>query len=115
MPAYLPSSDLTLTKDARAKVALWAGEHWDGVFAMLYRLTRNRHEAEDLTQETFLRAARQNDWFARARICGRGSCESPSIPIWTCGDGSRWREASRYRMMCRQPIPRHGSAWPAPN
>jgi RNA polymerase sigma-70 factor (ECF subfamily) len=59
----LPSSDLTLTEDARAKVALWAGDHWDGVFALLYRLTRNRHEAEDLTQETFLRAARQNDSF----------------------------------------------------
>ena len=52
-----------LTEAARAKVAAWAAEHWDGVFALLYRLTRNRHEAEDLTQETFLRAARQNESF----------------------------------------------------
>lgn len=63
MPAHVPPSALSLTDEARARVATWAAEHWDGVFTLLHRLTRNRHEAEDLTQETFLRAARQNESF----------------------------------------------------
>jgi RNA polymerase sigma-70 factor (ECF subfamily) len=47
----------------REKVAAWASKHWDAVFAMLYRLCTNRHQAEDLTQETFLRAGRQHATF----------------------------------------------------
>lgn len=34
-------------------------QHWDGVFTHLYRLSGMRHLAEDLAQETFLRAAQQ--------------------------------------------------------
>ena len=31
-------------------------QHWSAVYGLLHRLTRNRHDTEDLTQETFLRA-----------------------------------------------------------
>ena len=31
-------------------------EHWDSVYRLVSRLTGNRHDADELTQETFLRA-----------------------------------------------------------
>lgn len=31
-------------------------EHWPGVYRLMYRLTSNSHDAEDLTQQTFLQA-----------------------------------------------------------
>jgi len=59
-----PSPHASLDDVAREKVAAWVREHWDAVFAMLYRICPNRHEAEDLTQETFLRAGRRHATFA---------------------------------------------------
>ncbi len=58
-PPHAPLDDV-----AREKVAAWVREHWDAVFAMLYRICPNRHEAEDLTQDTFLRAGRRHASFA---------------------------------------------------
>ncbi len=48
----------------REEIAGWVEMHWDAVFAVLYRMAGNRQEAEDLTQETFLRAAAQRGSFA---------------------------------------------------
>jgi RNA polymerase sigma-70 factor, ECF subfamily len=31
-------------------------EHWAGVYRLMYRLTSNSHDAEDLTQQSFLQA-----------------------------------------------------------
>lgn len=31
-------------------------EHWTGVYRLMYRLTSSSHDAEDLTQQTFLQA-----------------------------------------------------------
>jgi len=42
--------------------------HADGVFRYLYRLARNRHDAEDLLQETFVRL-----WKKRGQFRGDGS------------------------------------------
>jgi RNA polymerase sigma-70 factor (ECF subfamily) len=44
--------------------------HRDGVFRLLYRLAGNRHDAEDLTQDTFVRL-----WRKRAQFRGDGSVE----------------------------------------
>ena len=38
-------------------------EHWDAVYRLMYRLSGNRHEAEDLTQESFLRAIERQSSF----------------------------------------------------
>jgi RNA polymerase sigma-70 factor, ECF subfamily len=43
-------------------------EYWGRVYGRLYRLTRNRHIAEDVTQETFLKALRAIGSF-RAGTC----------------------------------------------
>ena len=41
-------------------------EHWTGVYRLLYSLTGNSHDTEDLTQETFLRALNRLDSFQRS-------------------------------------------------
>jgi RNA polymerase sigma-70 factor (ECF subfamily) len=40
----------------RAAFARLVEEYWDRLYRWLYHLTRDRHAAEDLTQETFLKA-----------------------------------------------------------
>ena len=40
----------------RSAFAPLVESYWDRVYRWLYRLTRDRHTAEDLTQETFLKA-----------------------------------------------------------
>jgi RNA polymerase sigma factor (sigma-70 family) len=45
-------------------------EHRDTMFRFLYRLSGNRHDAEDLLQETFVRL-----WRKRAQFRGDGSVE----------------------------------------
>ena len=37
--------------------------HWTAVYRLLYSLTGNPHDSEDLAQETFLRALRRWDSF----------------------------------------------------
>ena len=37
--------------------------YWDAVYRLLYRLSRDTHDTEDLTQETFLRALERADTF----------------------------------------------------
>ena len=64
MPPKPSRPHIPLDPGTRAQVAAWAREHWDAVFGLLYRLTNGRrHEAEDLAQETFLRAAARHASF----------------------------------------------------
>jgi len=46
------------TAEDRARFEAMVGQHLDGLFGASLRLTRNRTRAEDLLQETFLRAWR---------------------------------------------------------
>lgn len=55
---------IPLDPDTRSQVAAWVEEHWDGVYGLVFRLTRSRHEADDLAQETFLRAGSRRQSFA---------------------------------------------------
>lgn len=43
-------------KGDRPAFAALVEQYWDRLYRWLYRLTRDRHAAEDLTQETFLKA-----------------------------------------------------------
>ena len=47
---------------------------WRSVYRYAYALTRNRHEAEDLAQEEFVR-------FLRTKECFRGECRETT---WLC-------------------------------
>jgi RNA polymerase sigma-70 factor (ECF subfamily) len=54
------------TKNAGAaadEAERWVAEHWDAVYALTYRLTASAHDAEDLSQETFLKAIERRSSF----------------------------------------------------
>ena len=55
-----PSEEAEWIRDAqagdRSAFARLIERYWDRLYRWLYHLTRDRHAAEDLTQETFLRA-----------------------------------------------------------
>ncbi len=59
-PLKLP---VALDQDARVAMAAWVNVYWTAVYDLLYRMAGQQHEAEDLTQETFLRAAQRRDSF----------------------------------------------------
>lgn len=50
-------------ENADIEIAEWVATYWDATHKLLYRLTLNRHDAEDLTQETFLRAIERRSSF----------------------------------------------------
>lgn len=54
----------------RAAFAVLYAKHRDDVFGFLYNRTRDRHLAEDLTQEVFVRALRRIDTFDGLRSGG---------------------------------------------
>jgi RNA polymerase sigma-70 factor (ECF subfamily) len=60
MEPLLPSEEADWIRAAqagdRSAFACLVEKYWDLLYRYLYRMTRNRHAAEDLTQETFLKA-----------------------------------------------------------
>lgn len=57
-----PEADSTEPPDSFKAVV---EAHWTAVYRLLYSLTGNPHDSEDLTQETFLRALRRWDSFKK--------------------------------------------------
>ena len=59
-PEPLPNEEAEWIRDAqtgdRSAFARLVERYWDRLYRWLYHLTRDRHVAEDLTQETFLKA-----------------------------------------------------------
>ncbi len=59
-PESLPHEEAEWIRDAqsgdRAAYARLVEHYWDRLYRWLYHLTRDRHAAEDITQETFMRA-----------------------------------------------------------
>lgn len=63
MPAGTTTGDSEFPADGSADFALVVEAHWTAVYRFLFSLSGNRHETEDLTQETFLRALKRIDSF----------------------------------------------------
>jgi len=63
LPAGTTTGDSEFPTDASADFAAVVEAHWTAVYRFLYSLSGNSHEAEDLTQETFLLALRRLDSF----------------------------------------------------
>jgi RNA polymerase sigma-70 factor (ECF subfamily) len=57
------SDDRIRPASHNAELARWVREHWDAVFSLAWRLSHDQHLSEDLTQETFLRAAEKRTSF----------------------------------------------------
>jgi RNA polymerase sigma-70 factor (ECF subfamily) len=56
-------TDRPCSKGERPSFEEVVNEHWPAVYRLLYCLSGNRHDSEDLTQETFLRALKRLDSF----------------------------------------------------
>ncbi len=61
MPNDLRSAPAAAGRNGFAEVV---NTHWSAVYRLLYTMTGNRHDTEDLTQETFLRALDRLETFA---------------------------------------------------
>jgi RNA polymerase sigma-70 factor (ECF subfamily) len=91
----------------RATLTSWVNEHWDGVFGLAYRLTRSRHEAEDLAQDAFLKAAGRHESFTAGT-----NLRAWLLRIVTNAflDGRRREKASPLTPMGETPFPANGPA-----
>jgi len=67
--APLPSEDPGTAPERWAEFEEVALPHMDALFRTALRMTRNRENAEDLVQETFLRAYRSFDTFEKETNC----------------------------------------------
>ena len=61
--AFQGTSKPPVTTNEATPFAAVVNEHWAGVYKLLYTLTGNMHDTEDLTQDTFLRALQRLDSF----------------------------------------------------
>jgi RNA polymerase sigma-70 factor, ECF subfamily len=59
----IPGRNNSASPDGKTPFETVVEQHWDGVYRLLYHLSGNRHDAEDLTQEAFLRAFVRRDSF----------------------------------------------------
>jgi RNA polymerase sigma-70 factor (ECF subfamily) len=63
MPDSIPAPGPSPAPDDLHDFGAVVNAHWSAVYRLLYSLTGNAHDTEDLTQETFLRALRRRDSF----------------------------------------------------
>ena len=106
----LPDEEAEWIRDAqagdRSAFARLIERYWDRLYRWLYHLTRDRHAAEDLTQETFLRA------LAAVKTFRPGS----NFRAWVFRIGhNNFVNQKRAERSKRQPMPEelpHGGAGP---
>jgi RNA polymerase sigma factor (sigma-70 family) len=81
-------SDVATVSRARAgdsdAFRLLVEQHSRPVFRVAYRMTGNEHDADDVVQETFLRAYRQLNRVEERANFGTGCIGSPSTARWIC-------------------------------
>lgn len=74
---------------ARQQTYAWCQSTWPAVYRYAYRLVRNREEAEDITQETYLRAIRAIEkGFPEGKMPGFGYLSAVALNLVRDG----WRQ-----------------------
>jgi RNA polymerase sigma factor (sigma-70 family) len=86
-------------------------QHSDRVFRLAYRLTGNRHDAEDLTQEVFVRVFRSLDSYTPGTFEGWLHRITTNLFL----DGARRKQRIRFDALSDERAARLGSASPAPD
>lgn len=84
--------------------------HSDRVFRLAYRLTGNRHDAEDLTQEVFVRVFRSLDTYTPGTFEGWLHRITTNLFL----DGARRRQRIRFDALSDERAARLTSTAPAP-
>jgi RNA polymerase sigma-70 factor (ECF subfamily) len=98
----LPLDEHALIRDAqegdRRAFAALVERYWDRLYRWLYQLARDRHTAEDLAQETFLKALGHLDSFRAGTNFG----------AWLFRIAhNAWVNQARGAARGRQPVPEH--------
>ena len=86
-------------------------QHSDRVFRLAYRLTGNRHDAEDLTQEVFVRVFRSLDTYTPGTFEGWLHRITTNLFL----DGARRKQRIRFDALSDERAARLASAAPAPD
>ena len=86
-------------------------DHSPRVFRLAYRLTGNRHDAEDLTQDVFVRVFRSLHRFQPGTFEGWLHRITTNLFL----DGARRRQKIRFDRMAEGSEERLPSSWPTPS
>lgn len=86
-------------------------QHSDRVFRLAYRLTGNRHDAEDLTQEVFVRVFRSLDGYTPGTFPGWLHRITTNLFL----DGARRKQRIRFDALSDERAARLTSAAPTPD
>ncbi|MCL8025695.1 RNA polymerase sigma factor SigE [Nocardioides bruguierae] len=107
------STQTTTITDPGAATPSWdqiVEEHSDRVFRLAYRLTGNRHDAEDLTQEVFVRVFRSLDTYTPGTFEGWLHRITTNLFL----DGARRKQRIRFDALSDERAERLTSSAPAP-
>jgi RNA polymerase sigma factor (sigma-70 family) len=86
-------------------------DHGTRVYRLAYRLTGNSHDAEDLTQDVFVRVFRSLDRFQPGTFEGWLHRITTNLFL----DGARRRQRIRFDVLADGSAERLASAWPSPS
>jgi RNA polymerase sigma-70 factor, ECF subfamily len=87
----------------RQAFAVLVERHWDRLYRWLYHLTHNRHAAEDLAQEAFLKA-----FAGLSRFRSPNNFHAWLFRIAYNGFVNQWRSPDRSRQPFPNDLPAHG-------
>jgi RNA polymerase sigma factor (sigma-70 family) len=117
---HRPAADhASLSERAPATVPEWTPPSWEElvrdhsarVYRLAYRLTGNRHDAEDLTQDVFVRVFRSLHRFQPGTFEGWLHRITTNLFL----DGARRRQKIRFDGLADGSAERLPSAWPTPS
>ncbi|WP_232676157.1 RNA polymerase sigma factor SigE [Nocardioides sp. R-C-SC26] len=110
-PAVPPATSATPREDALPSWQEIVEQHSDRVYRLAYRLTGNRHDAEDLTQEVFVRVFRSLSTYTPGTFEGWLHRITTNLFL----DQARRRQRIRFDALSDERADRLRSAGPSPD